>query len=38
MTYNPTLFIALVLGYFIGDLIFHREAEVAVGDDAGGCH
>ncbi len=26
MTYNPSLFVALVVGYFIGDYIFHYPA------------
>lgn len=33
MTYNPTLFLALIVGYFVGDLIFFQPSNSAVNSD-----
>ncbi|RYG93529.1 copper transporter family protein [archaeon] len=38
MTYNPSLFLALVVGYFVGSFFFYRHRDLLAQDDAGGCH
>jgi hypothetical protein len=32
MTYNPTLFLALPIGYFVGDFLFYFGSEQLKGD------
>lgn len=38
MTYNPSLFVALMVGYFLGDFLFHHERDAAGDGSSTNCH
>lgn len=37
MTYNPMLFLALLVGFFLGDFLFFHEREHSY-EDTANCH